>query len=99
MKRYKLLKDISTPSFFHPKGSICEKDGNSYFITNKNEWRYYISGCDITNTEWFEELEEPLYTKKQLIEFGYIARRSLHGQIDILANDFASELENPLNEF
>ena len=66
MKKYKLLKDIDSPTIYLKAGQI----------RTASEWACVLDFKDVTDKkDWFEEVEEPTYTKQDLLDFGMFVRK------------------------
>ena len=66
MEKYKLLKDIDSPTIYLKAGQI----------RTSSEWACVLDFKDVTDKkEWFDEVEEPTYTKQDLLDFGMFVRK------------------------
>lgn len=66
-KKYRLIKDINTPSFYFKSGSIAELVDGKYYILKgeKHQCVYNIKDVE-GDPEWFEEVkEEPQIEEKR----------------------------------
>lgn len=57
-KKYRLLKDISSPGFYRSKGSVGYLNSNEVYVFNNgtDKMFHYIRNIVENNPEWFEEV-------------------------------------------
>lgn len=68
MRKFKLLKDISTPTLNIPAGSVFEEGGSCIKMYLNGKIGYESEKVE-NNPDWFEEVQEKegLFTKSDLI--------------------------------
>lgn len=63
-KKYRLLKDIDTPSFFVKSGSIAELVDSKYYTLKGEKYQGVYNIKDVEgDPEWFEEVKEEYTTE------------------------------------
>lgn len=90
-RRFKLKKDISSPMFNVPAGTIFYENEKGHIYKNINDGQTcydpkYVDFMD----EWFEEIPEPRWTDRDMKEFALYFCKMLN-RVDIALENWKKE--------